>query len=87
MFAMKQPMLACLIADLTVGLGSFQQRSQTKRTVTGPAFTCLSQEPQHRAPAAAVSCCVPVCLQEFGIGFLLHFIFAAIYLLVWGMDM
>lgn len=25
--------------------------------------------------------------QEFGIGFLLHFIFAAIYLLVWGMDM
>lgn len=24
---------------------------------------------------------------EFGIGFLLHFIFAAIYLLVWGMDM
>lgn len=24
---------------------------------------------------------------EFGMGFLLHFIFAAIYLLVWGMDM
>jgi hypothetical protein len=34
-----------------------------------------------------VYCCVTVCLQEFGIGFLLHFIFAAIYLLVWGMDM
>jgi hypothetical protein len=28
-----------------------------------------------------------IALQEFGIGFLLHFIFAAIYLLVWGMDM
>jgi hypothetical protein len=26
-------------------------------------------------------------LQEFGIGFLLHFVFAAIYLLVWGLDM
>lgn len=23
---------------------------------------------------------------EFGIGFLLHFIFAAVYLLVWGLD-
>jgi len=26
-------------------------------------------------------------VQEFGIGCLLHFIFAALYLLVWGMDM
>lgn len=25
--------------------------------------------------------------QEFGIGTVLHFIFAAMYLLVWGMDM
>lgn len=34
---------------------------------------------------SVVTACVY--LQEFGIGFLLHFIFAAIYLLVWGMDM